>query len=386
MLRLFELGTRFSSYGAEFDLHPEETETDGGDAVLRYSALGIFLILLVAALSLAKVIAMPVLAGLVFGLVLGPTADRLNRIGMPQALAALVIVLAGIAVFAGCAAILAVPLASWSDQAPAMLAALRNASHDLFQTLETAEQFVNSLTAAPAAIAPAQVVLKDNAAVLSMAMTSGSVAGALLLFIGTVYFYLATRRSIKAHALRLCLGRAARRSAGEFFDLLEDRIASYFGIVAVINVGLGVVAGLIAWSAGMPYPIFWGAFAAFMNFMAFLGPLIVTVAFFAAGLVGHTTLAAALWPAGAFLLAHGIESQFVTPGMVGRRLTISPILVFLSIAFWLWLWGPVGAFLATPFLLVAAVFVEVRAHYRLLRDSEEQPAPSSPKLALAQVT
>ncbi len=134
--------------------------------------------------------------------------------------------------------------------------------------------------------------------------------------------------------------------------------------MTVINLGMGVVTAIIAWLAGMPYPVFWGALAFVMNYLAFIGPFIVTVTMFAGALLEAPTLLAAIAPAAAYFIVHLIEGNAVTPVFVGRSLTVSPFLVFIGFIFWLWLWGPVGAVLSTPILLVAMVAQEEFAAYR----------------------
>lgn len=143
------------------------------------------------------------------------------------------------------------------------------------------------------------------------------------------------------------------------------RAAHYFGLVTIINLGMGLVTMAIAWAAGLPYPVFWGALAFMLNYLAFIGPIIVTVLIFAAGLLTAPQTLTAIWPAAAYFVVHLIEGNAVTPIFVGRRLTISPFLVFISFIFWLWLWGPIGAVLSTPILLVAIVAREEFVKYRL---------------------
>jgi predicted PurR-regulated permease PerM len=164
--------------------------------------------------------------------------------------------------------------------------------------------------------------------------------------------------------LRLCLGRNARHSAGQFFETIESRMAAYFGVVTLINVGVGIVTWLIALQAGLPLAGIWGAVAFVMNYVALVGPLIVAALLFAAGLIDNPSPWSAAWPALAYYVLHMIEGNVVTPTAVGRRLTLSPFLVLVSFIFWLWLWGPVGAILSTPILLLITLAVEVQTSYR----------------------
>ena len=155
-------------------------------------------------------------------------------------------------------------------------------------------------------------------------------------------------------------------------------MARYFGLVTLINLGMAVLTTAIAWLAGLPFPVFWGALAFVLNYLAFIGPIIVAVLLFAGALLEAPSLFAAVWPAAAYYALHLIEGNAVTPLFVGNRLTVSPFLVFITFIFWLWLWGPVGAVLSTPILLVAMVAQEEFARYRKAQvDDAEQEAQAA---------
>ena len=110
---------------------------------------------------------------------------------------------------------------------------------------------------------------------------------------------------------------------------------------------------------GLPSPILWGALAFVLNYVPYVGPAIMDVLLFGIGLLTFPTLLGALLPPAVFLAITVVEGQFLTPAIVGRRvLNLHPLAIFLSIAFWAWLWGPVGAFLATPILIIARVALD----------------------------
>lgn len=356
---------RFPSYHAELELeeeHSPEVSAQEHDLILRYAIVGIFVILATCALYLTRVIALPVTAGVIFGLVLGPIVDAMARRGVPQHLAAAIVVLLGALLLLSAIAVLTVPIAAWSDQLPAMLAALKTKLAGLFVVFDQFKQMAGDIAGG----GDAKISVSDGSnPLIGIAITSSTAAGGLLIFVATVYFWLATRRHLKARTLRLCLGRSARKSASAFFEEIETRAAHYFGLVTIINLGMGLATMAIAWMAGLPYPVFWGALAFLLNYLAFIGPIIVTVLLFAAGLLSSPEALTAVWPAAAYFVIHLIEGNAVTPIFVGRRLTISPFLVFISFIFWLWLWGPVGAVLSTPILLIAIVAREEFVKYRL---------------------
>ncbi len=338
------------------------------DLILRYAIVGIFLMLALAALYAAKVIALPVVAGVTSGLVLGPVVDWLVRRGVPQHLAAAAIVIAGVVFATMAIGMLAAPVAMWSDQLPAMMLALQT-------KLSPIAALVRQIEEIAAAINPkgAGLTVSGGSPLFDLAISSSAAAAGVMIFLFTLYFHLVTRRHLKARVLRLCLGQEARKSAGGFFDDIEQRVATYLGVVTVVNAGIGVATMAIAWLAGLPYPIFWGALAFFLNYLAFVGPVIVAALLFAAGLLSeNNTLFAAIWPAALYYGLHLLEGNWVTPTLVGNRLTVSPFLVFLSFIFWLWLWGPIGAVLSTPLLLIVMAAQETIADYRAAVNDAER--------------
>ena len=113
----------------------------------------------------------------------------------------------------------------------------------------------------------------------------------------------------------------------------------------------------MTWAVGLPHPLLWGVLAATLNFIPYHVPILMIAAVFVIGLFSFPTVGQALVAPAAYLGITTIEGQFLTPTIVGHRLTLNPFLVFLSIAFWAWMWGPIGAFLATPLMISAVIAV-----------------------------
>ncbi len=166
-----------------------------------------------------------------------------------------------------------------------------------------------------------------------------------------LYFLLASERWLvlrtvaairrpRARALVLAGVRQAQRDIGLFISTMS-----------LVNVALGVATGLALWLIGLPNPVLWGTTTAVLAFIPYLGPLLITLLLLLAGSVTFGTGAAMLGPPAAFLVLHGIEANFLSPMIMGHRLRLRPVFVFLSVMVWGWLWGIAGAFLAVPLLL-----------------------------------
>ena len=146
---------------------------------------------------------------------------------------------------------------------------------------------------------------------------------------------------------------------------IESGLANYLLIVTLINVSVGAITGVICALTGMPNAIGFGALAAVLNFVPIIGPIATFVVVVLVGVVTAPTLALGLLPAAGFTLLIVVEGQFVTPTIIGRHLELNALAVLLSLAFWTWLWGPMGAFLSSPLLMVALILKQ-----RLYEDEE----------------
>ncbi len=346
----------------EQDVAISEITPGDHDKVVRYCLIGIFTLCVIAALWVSQVIAIPIVTAIIFGLVLGPTVDWLTGRGLSRALAAALI--GGIASLAvlSIAALVVTPVALMSDQLPSIIAALRAK----FQiVLDVINRFEGTL---PNGRAPAATGSATAIPIMNIALSSSEVLSGFLIFVFTVFSWLATRRQLKARLLRLCLGHHVRLSAAACFDDIERRLATYFGVVTLINLAMGGICGMIAWRAGLSYPLFWATLGFVLNYLVFIGPLMVSVFLFGAGLLTSTTGLGALIPAAIYYGMHLVEANAVTPVAVGRGLDIPAFFVFASFVFWLWLWGPVGAILSTPILIVIAVSRDALARYHSTED------------------
>ena len=151
--------------------------------------------------------------------------------------------------------------------------------------------------------------------------------------------------------------REARLRTLKIMNDIEHNLTGYLSVVAVINVAVGICGGVAAWVAGLPDPLAWAVLGFILNFIPYIGALIVEVAMFMVGLVTFPTLTHALLAPLLFLALATLEGHFVTPSIIGHRLTLNPLTVFLSLVFWTWLWGPVGLVLSTPLTVCLVVLV-----------------------------
>jgi predicted PurR-regulated permease PerM len=138
---------------------------------------------------------------------------------------------------------------------------------------------------------------------------------------------------------------------------IEHNLAGYLTTVTMINAALGTIVGIGTWLLGFPNPVIFGLLAAFFNYVPYVGPAAMVVVLFGVGLVSFPSLGQAAIAPACFVALTTMEGHFITPAIIGRRLTLNPLLVVLALAFWTWLWGPFGAFLATPMMIIGLVIL-----------------------------
>jgi predicted PurR-regulated permease PerM len=202
------------------------------------------------------------------------------------------------------------------------------------------------------------VSVDEGMGVGSVAMLAPAVLAQTLIFFACFYFFVATRHQMRTGLLKLCIDRRMRWRVAHIFRDIETMISRYLISITIINILEGTAVGIGLYLIGIPSAPLWGALAALSNFVAFIGPAIMSAVLFMVGLTEFETLGGSLLPIAVYLGINMIEAQFVTPMVIGRTMTLNPFVVLLALVFWIWLWGPLGGFIAIPALL--AVYAIVR--------------------------
>ncbi|WP_244491881.1 AI-2E family transporter [Aureimonas sp. AU12] len=328
----------------------------------HWAITGIFFILLFGALYLAASFVLPVVFALLFMLVLSPVvrfAKRRLHIWEP--------VTAGVLVFGTLIAILSAfyltsgPLTQIASSAPTYIRAVNDEiSHvrDRLARFADARETAREATGAPApaAAAPENVVLNgpgllDNAAsVVPQVIAS---IGFALIFL---FFLLSSGNLFYQKLIESMPTFSDKRKALAIAHEIERELSRYLLTITLINAGLGVAIGTAMWVAGLPMPAVFGVLAFVLNFIPYLGAIVGIGLVGVVGLADSGMLSGAILPAVLYLGVTSIEGQLITPVLVGRRLEMNAAAVFLAVAFWGWIWGVVGMFLAVPLMVGVKVF------------------------------
>ena len=325
----------------------------------RASVIGIFVIMLGVALIHTRPVAVPIVAAILIGNMIGFAGEALSKRRIPPLFAAFALVALFVAgIYALIAAFLD-PLTAWIGRSGEM-GALLNAKFRFLRAplaaLESVQESLHSLAGGDKSAISVDV--KQTSMVQYMFEFLTPALSQMFIFVGTLVFFIAGRVQLKRKLVVTFMTREARLTTLRILTAIERNLGTYLGTVTVINAGLGAVTGLVLWGLGVPNAGLWGLMVFVLNYLPFIGPLLASLVLLGVGLVTYPTLLWSLMPAGAFLVLHGIETLLVTPSVVGRRLTMNPFLVFIALAFWTWVWGVAGAFMAVPLLVVSVVVIE----------------------------
>jgi predicted PurR-regulated permease PerM len=316
---------------------------------------GLLLACVVAVLYVGKPFFLPVVMAFVTGTMLSPAANFLEQRRVPRPLGAVLIVVTVTAVVAFVVALIASPAMEWSTRLPELGAQLKNRLHVFDRPLalwQELQSMVGGSDGLPTLQLPKFEWVQPTLEFLSPTFTE------FLLFYVTLILFIASWRDLRRALIMNFTDRDARLRMLRILNEIEVHLGNYLLTVTLINVGVGVATGLVCALTGMPNPAGLGALAAALNFIPIIGPVAMFAVLVVVGLVAFPTIGGGLMAALAFGGLTFLEGHFVTPMIIGRRLALNALAVFLALAFWTWLWGPMGAFLSSPLLIMALIVKE----------------------------
>ena len=325
--------------------------------VVAFALVALLIICIIAVLYAAKAFFLPVVMAFVVGTMLSPAAGYLERHRIPRAVSAVLIVGAVTAAVAFMVGLISSPLMQWSTRLPELGSQLKDKMHvfdrplALWQELQTMLGGTDTLPGAPFQL-PKFDWVQPTIEFLSPTFTE------FLLFFATLILFIASWRDLRRALIMTFGDHDARLRMLRILNEIEGQLGGYLLTVTVINLGVGTATGIICAVTGMPNPAGLGALAATLNYFPIIGPIAMFAILTVVGAVAFPTLGAGLIAPLAFVGVTFIEGHFVTPTIIGRRLELNALAVFIALAFWTWLWGPMGGFLSSPLLIVGLILKE----------------------------
>ncbi|WP_198963965.1 AI-2E family transporter [Bradyrhizobium sp. Y36] len=348
------------------DSHAELPPVIRRTEFVAFALAGLLLIAIATVLYVGKAFFLPVVMAFVTGTMLAPAASFFERRKVPRSLAASLIVIAVTAVVAFVVALIAAPVMEWSTRLPELGAQLKDKLHVLDRPLSLWRELQSMLGGSeglPNFQMPKVEWVQPTLEFLSPTFTE------FLLFFVTLILFIASWRDLRRAMIMTFSDHDARLRTLRILNEIEVHLGNYLLTVTLINIGVGVGTGLICALTGMPNPAGLGALAATLNFIPIIGPVAMFVVLVVVGLVAFPTISGGLMAALAFGGLTFLEGHFITPTIIGRRLALNALAVLLALAFWTWMWGPMGAFLSSPLLIVALILKE----HLLPADSPQLP-------------
>jgi predicted PurR-regulated permease PerM len=336
--------------------------------VARATPLQITLIVLgvIAFLYFARPVVLPVVLACIAGMTLKPLIRWLSCCHIPPAISAAVVLCVlvsaiGIGFFQ-----LGRPAMTWMNEAPQHMAELRQRVLKIFPRLSRfseAASAVNNLGATEEEKMAAQeqaptVEVKDSRGTRSILDWTGTFLAGIGEVVVLLYLLLASGDLFLHKLVHVMPTWREKKRAVEISHEIQQNISNYLFSVSLINIGLGVAVGVGLCFMGVPNAAMWGMLVAILNFVPYFGPAVGVILLAAVGLLTFDTLWQGLLPVAWYMLLHLLEANLITPVLLGRRFTLNPVVVFVSLIFWTWLWGVPGALLSVPILVSAKVICD----------------------------
>ena len=321
--------------------------------VVAFALVALLVICVVAVLYAAKAFFLPVVMAFVVGTMLSPAAGFLERHHIPRSVSAVLIVTAVGAAGAFIVGLISSPLMEWSNRLPELGSLLKDKMHAFDRPLALWQQLQTMLGGGSDGLSSLQMPKFDwvQPAIEFLSPTFSE----FLLFFAILVLFIASWRDLRRALILTFADHATRLRTLRILNEIEGHLAGYLITVTMINLGVGAATGIICAVTGMPNPAGLGALAATLNYFPIIGPVAMFAILTVVGVIAFSTIGAGLIAPLAFVGIIFLEGHFITPTIIGRRLELNALAVFLALAFWTWLWGPMGGFLSSPLLIVALV-------------------------------
>jgi predicted PurR-regulated permease PerM len=334
-----------------------------GRARIKSMALtGLFILASFYTLYFMRAMLLPLVLALLLSYLLVPLVRGLARIKIRPLFGSAIVLVALIAAIGYSVSLLSEPAAGWIEKAPYSLQQLKAKLLPLKKPIEKVAQAsgeIDKLTTTDEEQAKPQAVVVKRSALAEAFFTQGPefVASGVVMFI-LLYFLLAYDGVFLEKIIRITPRLTDKKRAVSIIRDIEAHISRYLLTITAINIGLGVAVGVTVHFLGLRNPIMWGMMVATLNFVPYLGALTGIICMTLGAVLSFDSLGYAMIFPASYLLLAILEGNFITPVILGRSLTLNPVLILIALAFWGWMWGISGMILAVPILATFKIFCD----------------------------
>jgi predicted PurR-regulated permease PerM len=318
--------------------------------------IGIFVILLTAALRFGAALLLPIAIACLFTLLLTRPVRALHRLGLSTRLGAALVVFGTVAALGTGAVLLAGPAASWVESAPETLVRVQSRIRKLSRSLQETADKVDVATGVTGPGTPQTVQIKAPGLLKRLSVSTTNVAATVVTVVFLTYFLLAMLPAFRKKLADLIETAAGVKDMDAVLAEVELQMSHYMLINTLTSAGVGLATGVLLALVGLPNAVLWGVLSFLLNFIPYAGALIAVVLIGAAAVVTFTSTGPVLLVVGGCVVINTVEGNLVTPHLQGKHLPLNPVAIFVSLLYWGWVWGAAGALLAVPIMVMVQIF------------------------------
>lgn len=323
--------------------------------------IGLFVLAVLAALYASKMFILPIALALLISFVFRPFVRALASVHIPQPLSALIVVTSIFGAITFGIYSLADPAQQWIEEAPGSLRQLRYRVDEWRQPVDDAREATKQMDMMQnmnGESANQEVVVKEKGLDSYIFTYTTQTAVALFTTLVLLFFILGWGERLYRNLVNAQSRFANQRQIVQIVQDIEESVSSYLRAITVINIILGVIVGMTLYYFDVPNAALWAVITACLNYVPYLGPAVTACIIAFVCLLTFDSLGKIALIPGVFLAITTLEGYFITPMAIGRRLTLNPLIIFLSLILWFALWGFVGAILTVPILICVKVTLE----------------------------
>lgn len=340
---------------------PTVTDTPPASSTLQKYVGCILFLMVIYSLFVGREFLTPVVLAFLLALTLTPIVRFLSKRSIPAALSATLLILISATSLGVLVYVTSGPISALVADAPQIGNKIQDKLRTFQVTFEKAVKATAEIESATEAVSDASVqkVVVAQPGILSRAAGNALSIGTTLAITFVLSLFLLASGTLFYEKIIQSVPRLSdKKKALRVVYSVEREISRYLFTITVINIGLGAAVGIGLWYLGIPNALVWGVASAVLNFLPYIGALVTLVLVAVISLTSFDGIVAGLLAPAFVLLCNIIEGQFITPLMLGRRLELNTVAVFISISFWSWIWGFIGALLAVPILVVIKVICD----------------------------
>ena len=343
---------------------PDLTKTEDAATAHHHRSTAITILALLAllyTLYFARDFLIPIVYAVMLNFLLSPVIRALARIRIPPPLSAAVLVLALLAALGGATYGLAGPAQRWATTAPQTVTRAESKLHHLIRPVQQVSSQVEQAAGAVGSASKnsPQVVVATGPSVSSRIFgTTEKLVAAILEIVILLYFLLAGGDLFLQKLIKVLPHFSDKLKAVEIARATEAAVSAFLTTALMVNVVEGTLVALALWAIGLPNAPLFGVMVALLEFVPYLGALAAVIILGLAGLTTFDSVGHALLAPASFLAINLVQANVVSPLLLGHRLTLNPVAIFVGLTFFFWIWGVPGAFLAVPLLATLKIFCD----------------------------